>query len=85
MVLVHVKDSVSWRAVSSPHCPNANQSTPHSMVACPGHWPKSVKGIGTEGRRTTALKIVAVVRVADRVMPPGTAFFVNGLCPLLPA
>jgi hypothetical protein len=43
-----------------------------------------VKGVGPEGRRTAAPKIVTAVRVADRVMPPGTAFFVNGLCPLLP-
>jgi hypothetical protein len=36
------------------------------------------------GRRTAAPKVVAVVRVVDRVMPPGTVVFVNGLCPLLP-
>ena len=44
-----------------------------------------VKGVGAEGRRTVAPKVVAAVRVADRVMPPGTAVFVNGLCPLLPS
>ena len=43
-----------------------------------------VKGVGPVGRRTAAPKVVAAVRVADRVMPPGTAVFVNGLCPLLP-
>jgi hypothetical protein len=45
---------------------------------------KYVKGVGPVCRRTAAPKVVAAVRVADRVMPPGTAVFVNGLCPLLP-
>jgi hypothetical protein len=45
----------------------------------------SVKGVRPEGRSAAASKVVAAARVAGRVMPPGTAFFVNGLCPLLPA